>query len=365
MTSARNYVDYSLFGSDKFDPKQYANSLLLSTTDRDELLIDFSSAQNKIRFDLEEVETAVKKEIQDNWEELLDRTELTASTTEDVTALEEGLKELAGTYEKLAAKTIVPYEAAEPLYDALLNLTSTSTLLRALDRYLVNATRLNDAEGMSNITESLLELDRCTMENTALMQLRIVISTRSRVDSKRIEVVRECTDAISDLEHLDIALSNLYRLDESLLFNTLRKRLHNAIEEAARYIKSGLEVDYAIRRLQNSDNTKAVAAYVQNLKSAFDTVGAIAQRLQAIEDACGSELLQLVLDNVCDASASVQQYYWREVSGRISSLTRDAIRNNQWILRTLRSADIESIVSRGLKKGTMEYSVVYGSLSRR
>lgn len=365
MSAAVSYVDYSVFNSDKFDARQYANSLLLSTTDRDELLIDFSSAQNKLRFDLEEIDAAVKQEIGLSWEELLERTELASSTTEDVSALDHGLKDLSITYEKLAAKTVEPYDKAEPLYDALINLTGTSTLLRSLKVYLRHVSQLFETQGVSDITDALVDLDRCVQDSKALMQLRIVISTLSRVDSKRLEASRYCTTGIETDENLELSLANLLRLDRPLLLRTIRAKLDDALKDGTRFIKAGLEVDYALKRLQSTDAQKASVVLEQNLRHAFDRLGAISRSLQKFEDACSLQLLQVVLDDLCDSSASIKQYFWREISGRISNLTRDAIRVNQWIYRALKAADIDSIVVRGLQKGTMEYSVVYGSLSRR
>lgn len=361
------YVDYSVFSSDKFDARQYANSLLLSTTDRDEENIDFSSAENKLRFDLEEVESALKGEVETHWEELLDRTELAASTTADVAVLESGLESISSAYEKIADRSVVPYEEAEPLYDALVNLASTTALLRSLDTYLGHVSRLDTAakDDISSATEVLLDLDHCVREHHALMQLRIVISNLPRVDSKKSEIVHACKLSISRYENLATTMPILWQLDRAQMMAAVKSDIQKAIEDAAHDFKIGLEVNFNIRRLQNSDNGKAVAMFCQNLKVAFEHMALTVAKLQTLEDECPYELLQVILDELCDSSASIKQYFWREISGKISSLTKEAIRNNQWVLRTLRVADIEAIVSRGLPKGTMEYSVVYGSLSRR
>lgn len=61
-----SYVDYSIFDQDVFDPKQYANTLLLSTNDKDEPNLDFSSALNKLKYDVAEVDAAVYKEVEEH-----------------------------------------------------------------------------------------------------------------------------------------------------------------------------------------------------------------------------------------------------------------------------------------------------------
>lgn len=360
-----SYVDYTIFSSDKFDPKQYGNSLLLSTIDRDELIIDFSSAENKIKFDLEEVETAVRQEIEFNWEDLLERTELGSSTTKDVSAIESDLKSLTDTYEKLSKKAVIPYETAEPLYDALMNLSSTTVLLRALKLYLDHFTRLEAAKDIIRTTEALVDLENIVREHQALMQLRIVIANIPRIDSKKNEVTRDCTLAITSFRNLGPSLAALMQLDRGQLMTALRNTINHSLNDASRDLKTGLEVNFTIKRLQATDSAKATTVFIQNLRDAFDEMGSIVNNLQKLEDDCPPELLQVILEDLCDHSASIKQYFWREVSGRISSLTRDAARSNPWVHKTLRDADIESIVSKGLQKGTMEYSVVYGSLSRR
>lgn len=360
-----NYVDYSIFNSDKFDPRQYGNSLLLSTIDRGELIIDFSSAENKIKFDLEEVDAAVRQEIEENWEDLLERTELASSTTQDVSTIESDLKTLDIAYGNLAKKAVVPYEAAEPLYDALVNLSSTTTLLRALKEYLDVFAQLEAAKDIMDTTEALIALSTISREHQALLQLRIVIANLPRIDSRRSEVIRDCILAITSFRNLGPSLAALQHLDKVQLMTTLRNTINHALNDASRDLKTGLEVNFSIKRLQATDNTKAESVFIQNLRDAFDEMGSIVNNLQILEDECRPDLLQLILEDLCEHSASIKQYFWREVSGRISSLTRDAVKSNQWIYRTLKTADIESIVSKGLQKGTMEYSVVYGSLSRR
>lgn len=359
------YVDYSIFTNEKFDPRQYANSLLLSTNDKDEQQIDFTSAQNKLKFDIEEVESAVKSEVENNWEDLLERTELSASTVEDVFAMEKSLKALTGTYDRLASKAVVPYETAGPLYDALVNLAGTTALLRSLRRYLQIMSRLDDIKGITESTEFLIDVDRCVSENRALMQIRIVIANLPRLDSIKAQVTRDCVLAIGQYTNVGYAILALYQLDRSLLMKTLHNTVNIALDDATQDLKAGLEVTSAIRRQQAMDNVKAVNAYVQNLKQAFEQMGARANKVQGLEDESPPELIQGILEDLFDSSASIKQYFWREISGRISRVTRDICRTDQWVFRTLRAADIESIVSKGLNKGTMEYSVVYGSLSRR
>lgn len=360
-----SYVDYSVFTTGKFDPRQYANSLLLSTTDRDELLIDFSSAENKIKFDLEEVETVVRHEIEGNWEDLLDRTELAASSTEDIASIDRELKAAYTAYEAMATKALTPYEEAEPLYQALVNLASTTSLLRALKRYLACLSVLDAAKDLSSRSQALLDLERITRENGALMQLRIVLSNLPKVDSSKAQLIRDCGAAIAQYRGLGPALAALQRVDHGQMMNCLRKTINAAIDAASKEFKNGLEITSSVRKLQVSDNTGASATFVHNLQRTFEALGEIANQLQKIEDECPPDMLQTILEELCDASASIKQYFWREMSGRISTHTRDAVRANQWVFRTLRAANIESIVSRGVQKGTMEFSVVHGSLSRR
>ncbi|CCG85053.2 protein of unknown function [Taphrina deformans PYCC 5710] len=360
-----SYVDYSIFQEDKFDARQYANSLLLSTTDRDELLIDFSSAENKVKFDLEEVEAATRNTIESNWEDLLDRTEIAASCTVDVAAIEKELKTCREAYETMAAKALVPYEEAEPLYDSLVNLASTTSMLRSLKRYLNHLTSLDEVKDITSSTRVLVDLDRCVRENQALMHLRIVLSNLPRVDSRKALVIQECTSCVSGYRNVGPALSAMNQLDHKGMMNLLKTNITKSLSDASRVFKTGLEVTASIRKLQVTDNTRAVGVFVENLQQAFRGLGSLATQLQTLEDDCPPDLVQQILEELCDASASMKQYFWREVSGRISSITRDAIRGNQWIQRSLRAANTESIVSQGVQKGTMEFSVVHGSLSRK
>ena len=362
MTS---YVEYSIFTNEKFDPRQYANSLLLSTNDKDEQHLDFNSAENKLKFDLEEVASAVKLEVERNWEDLLERTELSASTVEDVQHMESSLKSLSSTYESLSMKAVVPFETAEPLYEALVNLASTSALLRSLRRYLAIYSRIDTVKGITESTDFLMDIDKCVSENRALMQLRIVISNLPRLDTLKAQVTRECTSAISQFDNISHAVTALNQLDRALLLKTYKATVSKALNDAAQQLKAGLEVTTAIKRMQSMDNGKAVNTFVDNLRNAFSHMGKHANAVQQLEDECPPELVQVILEDLFDASANIKQYFWREVSGRISRITRDVCRADQWILRTLRAADIGSIISQGLSKGTMEYSVVYGSLSRR
>jgi hypothetical protein len=363
--SSASYVDYDAIASESFDPYAYANKLIRATNDSDEPELDFSSAQNKLKFDLQEVEREREREVELHWEALLERTEAAAGASEDVAAIEAKLNILETNYDKLEQKVVEPYDEAEPLYNALKNIMSTMTLLKKLAAYLEQVQALDVCKEAFSRASSLVELRSLHEATPALADLSIVSSQQAQISSKSAQTIRELSANIGQFKHLPASLSKLASLDRAEFFNLVKDIVKGKLDDASREAKTALQVSPALRRLQTTDNAKAVADFGLALEKLFAGLRISASQLTQLETALPLACKDTLLSDAFDHSASLVQYFWREFAHSLSILVREATRSNLWVLRSLRSLELDSIVTHGdLTRGTMEFSVVAGSLKR-
>lgn len=195
-------------------------------------------------------------------------------------------------------------------------------------------------------------------------QIRIVISHVPRLDSKRIQTTNQCASQIQQFRQLNTVVPALQLLDQDQLMKSMNKLMSQVIENSVQALKSALEISATTRRMQNTDNARAIASYVAQLRLTFDELKETASELTNLENACSDRLSHLIRAELYEHSASFTQFFWREMAGRIDEVVRESIRNNKWIMRTLKAAKIEEIVQRGLPPGTQEFAVVLGSFIR-
>ncbi|ORY82126.1 Golgi transport complex subunit 5-domain-containing protein [Protomyces lactucae-debilis] len=363
--SGPSYVDYDAIAADDFDPYAYANKLILATNDSDETQLDFTSAENKLKFDLQEVERAQREEVEVHWEALLERTEKAAATSEDVAKLEADLHKLETSYGKLEQKVVEPYEAAEPLYDSLAGMMATMALLKKLTGYLEQMQVVDGCKEAFSRSSALLELRMLAKATPALAELDLVKALQSRLKDKTAQTIRELSANVGNFKYLSMSLSSLALLDQAELFQLVQNNIKEKLDQSAQEAKIAFQVSPSIRRLQTTDNVKAVEQFGTGLETLFASLLESAGQISQLEAALPAASRHQLLEQSFDHSANLARYFWRELAHKLSIVVREATRSNLWILRTLRSLDLDAIVAKGgLERGTVEFSVVCGSLKR-
>ncbi|KAK9322901.1 Golgi transport complex subunit 5-domain-containing protein [Lipomyces orientalis] len=126
------YIDYELFTSPDFSPIAFCNSLVLATTTASDAEIDLAPAQQRVTFDLEEVEKLLQKEATQNHTTLLPHAAKINQVSSILTTTQSSLSSVTSSFQRLENEVLKPYNAALPIYTALTKLHATANLLRAV-----------------------------------------------------------------------------------------------------------------------------------------------------------------------------------------------------------------------------------------
>ncbi|KAJ8099927.1 Golgi transport complex subunit 5-domain-containing protein [Lipomyces tetrasporus] len=126
------YIDYELFTAPDFSPIAFCNSLVLATTTASDAEIDLAPAQQRVMFDLEEVEKLLQKEATQNHTTLLPHAAKINQVSSILTTTQSSLSSVTSSFHRLENEVLKPYNAALPIYTALTKLHATANLLRAV-----------------------------------------------------------------------------------------------------------------------------------------------------------------------------------------------------------------------------------------
>lgn len=378
-----NYIDRSIYLDPAWDPYAHANALLAGTNDRDDPAVDFLPAANKLGYDLEEIDGDARRTLEAGWEGLLAQTTVAAESATDLAALSAAIAGLERSYERVAAKAVHSYDAALPLHTAVGNMADTAALARAAARYLQLCARLADAAGgLPATTRTLLELEACLGEEPRLRQVRACVAQMHAVEAKRLAALRDAAARMRGFDRLEDAVRCVAALDgPKALARMVTETVADALDEAGSDLAGAIEVAANFRRLQSQDPSAASRDYLARiggvlagLREQGDGLAELERALlrhastgQGREGSAGSggdAFVRMLLDDHFDGASNLRSYFWRELAGKIAGLTRDAARRDAWVYKTLRGADLDAVVSRGLKRGTLEYNVVFNSLRR-
>ncbi|KAK9388956.1 Golgi transport complex subunit 5-domain-containing protein [Lipomyces mesembrius] len=126
------YIDYALFTSPDFSPVAFCNSLVLATTTAADTEIDLAPAEQRVKFDLEEVEKLLHKETTQNHATLLPHAAKINQVSNILVTTQSSLSSVTASFQRLENEVLKPYNVALPIYSALTKLHATANLLRAV-----------------------------------------------------------------------------------------------------------------------------------------------------------------------------------------------------------------------------------------
>ncbi|KAK9241038.1 Golgi transport complex subunit 5-domain-containing protein [Lipomyces kononenkoae] len=126
------YIDYGLFTSPDFSPIAFCNSLVLATTTATDTEIDLAPAEQRVMFDLEEIEKLLRKETTQNHSTLLPHAAKINQVSNILTSTKSSLSSVTASFQRLENAVLKPYNIALPIYAALTKLHATANLLRSV-----------------------------------------------------------------------------------------------------------------------------------------------------------------------------------------------------------------------------------------
>ncbi|KAK9460032.1 Golgi transport complex subunit 5-domain-containing protein [Lipomyces oligophaga] len=126
------YIDYALFTAPDFNVISFCNELVVATNTATDSSVDLTAAQQRVRFDLEEVGKLLYNESVENHSSLIAHAAklTTVVDAQVVSATKTELEAVTQSFQRLEQQVLVPYNTALPIYTALTKLHATANMLR-------------------------------------------------------------------------------------------------------------------------------------------------------------------------------------------------------------------------------------------
>ncbi|CAG8707234.1 24058_t:CDS:2, partial [Dentiscutata erythropus] len=193
------YIDYKAFLSNNFDPKEYANSTVNSTSDGES---DITISLAKLSFSIDNLNKQLHDQVVTHFEDLI----LQAAGIRDLeivlNSVKEGIKSLNTSLDRLKTKIYTPYSQIKNYIIQLERLQIASDLLRKVVRFFYLARCLETASNISELEALLKEVD---FEGIDLVQAQLPKIRQSKTKISN-EAHRLLTEGIDKQKEVDIAL---------------------------------------------------------------------------------------------------------------------------------------------------------------
>jgi hypothetical protein len=133
-----SYIDYEAFLDPEFSATSFANKLVLSTNDPNDIPLDLSTPLSRVLFDVQEIDTHIDTLTTKSALPLLEFTDTQAKASERILDEVEGqVESLTSAFKTLQREVIERYEAAEQVKVVAERLSQTVRLARGVSRSLL------------------------------------------------------------------------------------------------------------------------------------------------------------------------------------------------------------------------------------
>jgi Golgi transport complex subunit 5 len=133
-----SYIDYEVFLDPEFSSISFANKLVLSTNDPNDVPLDLSTPLSKVLFDVQEIDTHIDTLTTKSALPLLEFTNTRADASQRILDEVEGqVESLLAAYKTLQREVVARHEAAEQVKLVAERLNQTVRLARGLSRSLL------------------------------------------------------------------------------------------------------------------------------------------------------------------------------------------------------------------------------------
>ena len=135
MAESASYVDYAAINAPDFDRSSYANGLILQCNNPNDTPLDLSTPLSRVLFDVQEVDTHIDTLTTKNAIPIIEHTQSRSEAgTRVLEGVEEQVRSLNESYERLQKEVVERYEAAEEVRLAAERMVRTLKLGRGVQR---------------------------------------------------------------------------------------------------------------------------------------------------------------------------------------------------------------------------------------
>lgn len=384
-TDEPSYIDYDTFTDPSFDPRAFANSLVLLTNNPNDLPLDLSTPLSRVLFDTQEIDSHIDLVTTRSAVPLLEHTGAqNAASARIVSELDAHVKSLNDSYAQLEREVVDKHAEAEEVRSVAARLWETLRLGRSASRCLqlgrqleVQHAEISGAAGRKDDHGALvrcshtilslrevLERNRPGEEGFGLEKVDAVRTLRDAVIAPIERSVRESAERITrdfsvpssvTFAHAEdararlvSALNALYLLspvDQAdpdkwtprLLLQALETYLKSSVQAAAGALARGLGQLPTLERALAD-----VAAKCQNvlaLEAVLEGVKAPAHPLLSGGAKRQQSLLRPLLARL--ETGSLASFFWRSLAGSTASRVQEICARGGVAARTLRSNRVE------------------------
>ena len=256
----KNFEDFEPILAPDFSTEQFANDLLKATnSDLSTNEIDIETPIKKINYDLKELESRVKRLINDNPYSILNQIYKNKSLTDVIDeGLATSLQYLDISYKRLRDDVLVPHERAQKLQLVLGKVHQTSNILRdsliyihlanKIDRLMESDKRSLTTEKALQLTSLHAQLDMTIQENLNLKSLQVIkaLENDSIRNNKKIlldfvvlSLTKECADPSklrNDRGVIKSLCKSLFILSPNDFFATMHKIVLSYTHQSAQLL---------------------------------------------------------------------------------------------------------------------------------
>ncbi|KAF2166223.1 hypothetical protein M409DRAFT_23415 [Zasmidium cellare ATCC 36951] len=389
-TSTSSYLDTKTFLSPTFSPSIYANSLILQTNNASDTPLDLSTPLSRVLFDVQEVDTKIDTLTTQNAPRIISHAQNeTESGKRVLEVVEEQVKVLNESYERLEREVGERYEAAEQVRLVAERMVRTLRLGRQVQRVVQLGRQLegqmeevssppsarqgSGARAMVPASRTLLELRGCFAEGSAelgrcqaavVVRQDLVTPSERGLVSRAQGVVREFSlsgvggggasgektfaQAEETKARAASAMQTLYLLspvkrdatleafEPTLLVQALQSYLQTALTSSLAALSRALATLPTLERtlLEISARCQNITA----LENLLETIKPPAHPLLPPSDSSTTtddNFLQPLLRHL--DTSSLPSYFWRSMAGQMTARVQEILQKGGVSARTLRS----------------------------
>ncbi|SPO05106.1 related to COG5 - conserved oligomeric golgi complex [Cephalotrichum gorgonifer] len=418
-----SYIDYDTFLDPNFNPRAFANSLVLLTNNANDLPLDLSTPLSRVLFDIQEIDSHIDLVTTRSAVPLLEYTaEQNASSTRVVSELDAHIKSLNDSYRQLEKEVVDKHAEAEEVRVVASRLWETLRLGRSVSRCLqlgrqlevqhaeisgsssgAGGSRKDDHRALVRCSHTILSLREILERNKpgeegfGLEKVDAVRSLREAVIGPIERSLRESSERIirefnvpatATFAHVEEAKARLVSALVTLyLLSPTSANPDKPDKWSPRLLLQALET-YLRTSLQGSTSTLARAlAQLPTLERAVADVSAKCQNIIALEivldstkapvhplvasTAAGGEqkqqsLLRPLLAHL--ETGSLASYFWRSLAGSMTTRVQEISNRGGAVARTLktnRASVGEAIRECVVRGGTLPSALVSAKSKRR
>lgn len=379
-----SYIDYDTFLSPSFDPRAFANSLVLLTNNPADLPLDLSTPLSRVLFDIQEIDSHIDLVTTRSAVPLLEHTrDQNASSARIVDTLDAHVRSLNDSYRQLEREVIDKHAEAEEVRVVASRLWETLRLGRAVARCLqlgrqlevqhaeiapagAATTKRDDHRALVRCSHTILSLrevldrNRPGEEGAGLDKVDAVRTLRGAVTTPAERSVREAAERIvrefnvppsATFAHVEEARARLVSalVTLYLLSPVAREKLEGwsprlLLQALEGYLRSGIQGSVAAlaRGLGQLPALERALADVSNrcqdvmaLEAVLDSTRAPPHPLLPGSASPQGTLLRPLLAHL--DTGALASFFWRSVASGVASRVQDITNRGGVAARTLRS----------------------------